>query len=198
LDVNGVEGSPETTDAQALIWQVEYGLTDKIAVHGSLPYIFGRYQGENPHTVGRDLQPSDLDDGTYHSAFQDFYFGVRYGVLQKPGLAIAPFVEAIVPSHRYETLAQAAVGRDERLLLVGTAVGGFLDNILPGLHYQTRVSYGIAQKVVNIRTNRTGTPRERRSRPGPRPRFVSLAPSLAGATIRADGFASSRERANRI
>ena len=32
MDVNGVEGSPETTDAQALIWQVEYGLTDKIAV----------------------------------------------------------------------------------------------------------------------------------------------------------------------
>jgi hypothetical protein len=156
LDVNGVEGFPETTDAQALIWQAEYGLTDKIALHGSLPYIFGQYQGGNPHTVGRDLQPSDLDDGTYHSTFQDFYFGVRYGVVQKPGLAIAPFVEAIVPSHRYETLAQSAVGRDERLLLVGTAVGGFLDNILPGLHYQTRVSYGVAQKVVNIRTNRTG------------------------------------------
>ena len=147
---------PETTDTQALIWHVEYGLTDKIAVHASLPYMFGRYQGANPHTFGHDLQPSDLDDGTYHSAFQDFYFGVRYGVVQSPGLAIAPFVEAVVPSHRYETLAQSAAGRDERVLLVGAAVGGFLDNILPGLHYQTRISYGIAQDVVDIRTNRTG------------------------------------------
>jgi hypothetical protein len=156
LDGTGATGIPETTDTQALIWHVEYGLTDKIAVHASLPFIFGRYDGPNPHTVGHDLQPSDLDDGTYHSAFQDFYFGVRYGLRQSPGLAIAPFVEVVIPSHRYETLAQSAVGRDERVLLVGAAVGGFLDNILPGLHYQTRISYGIAQDVVDIRTNRTG------------------------------------------
>lgn len=156
LDVTGAKGIPETTDTQALIWHVEYGLTDKIAVHASLPYMFVQYEGANPHTFGHDLKPSDLDNGTYHSAFQDFYFGVRYGVVQSPALAVAPFVEAVIPSHRYETLAQSAVGRDERVLLVGAAVGGFLDNILPGLHYQTRISYGIAQDVVNIRTNRSG------------------------------------------
>jgi hypothetical protein len=35
-------------------------------------------------------------------------------------------------------------------------VGGFLDGILPGLYYQTRISYGIAQDALDIRTNRTG------------------------------------------
>ena len=155
-DVNGVKGDPETTDTRAVLWQVEYGLTERIAVHASLPVIFGRYEGLNPHTVGRNLQPSDLDNGTYHGGFQDFYVGVRYGLVQSPGLAVAPFVEAIIPSHRYETLAQSAVGRDQRVLLVGSAVGGFLDSVAPGLYYQTRISYGFAQEVVDIRTNRTG------------------------------------------
>jgi hypothetical protein len=156
LDSKGAKGDPETTDTQALLWHVEYGLTDKIAVHASLPFMAARYDGANRHTVGRDLQPSDWDDGTYHSAFQDFYIGVRYGLVQSPRFALAPFAEVVIPSHRYETLAQSAVGRDARVLLVGAAVGGFADGILPGLYYQTRISYGIAQDVVDIRTNRTG------------------------------------------
>jgi hypothetical protein len=156
LDSKGVPGDPETTDTQALIWHVEYGLTDKIAVHASLPVMFAKYEGSNPHDIGRDLQPSDLDDGTYHGSFQDFYFGVRYGLVQSPRFAVAPFVEVIIPSHHYESLAQSAVGRDLRVLLVGSAVGGFLDGIVPGLYFQTRISYGFAQDVVDLRTNRTG------------------------------------------
>jgi hypothetical protein len=161
LDVNGVkgfypDGSADTTDAQTFIWQVEYGLTKKIAVHASLPLVMARYEGLNPHTEGFDGQPSNLDDGTYHGAFQDFYFGVRYALVQSPGIAVTPFVEVVIPSHRYEILAQSAVGRDLRMLLVGSAVGGFLDDLLAGLYYQTRISYGIAQKAVDLRANRTG------------------------------------------
>jgi len=150
LDSTGAKGVPqgENWDTQALIWHVEYGLTNRIAVHASLPFMMTRYEGPLPH--------SDYDDGTYHSAFQDFYFGVRYGVVQSPGFALAPFVEVVIPSHRYDSISQASPGRDVRVLLVGTAVGGFLDGILPGLYYQTRISYGIAQDVVDIRPNRTG------------------------------------------
>jgi outer membrane putative beta-barrel porin/alpha-amylase len=149
LDGTGAKGDPlETWDTQALIWHVEYGLTDKIAVHASLPFMMTRYEGSFAH--------SDYDDGTYHGAFQDFYLGVRYGVVQSPGFALAPFVEVVIPSHRYESRVQSAPGRDVRVLLVGAAVGGFLDGILPGLYYQTRISYGIAQDVVDIRPNRTG------------------------------------------
>jgi hypothetical protein len=148
LDSTGAKGDGERWDTQALIWHVEYGLTDRIAVHASLPFMMTRYEGSNPH--------SDYDDGTYHGAFQDFYLGVRYGAVQSPGFALAPFVEVVIPSHRYESQVQSAPGRDARVLLVGAAVGGFLDRILPGLYYQTRISYGIAQDVVDIRTNRTG------------------------------------------
>ena len=149
LDSTGAYGDPlETWDSQSLISHVEYGLTDRIAVHGSLPFMMTRYKGSNPH--------SEYDNGTYHGAFQDFYFGMRYGLVQSPGFALAPFVEVVIPSHSYESQVQSAPGRDVRVLLVGTAVGGFLDNVLPGLYFQSRISYGFTEEVVNIRPNRTG------------------------------------------
>ena len=109
-----------------------------------------------PHTTGFDGQPSDLDDGTYHGTFQDFYFGTRFKAVESPRFALTPFVEVIIPSHEYESLAQTAVGRDLRALVVGAAVGGFADYLLPGLHFQTRLSHAFVQKAVDIRPNRTG------------------------------------------
>ncbi len=149
LDSKGQEGVPvEDWDNQSLISHVEYGVTDKFAVHASLPFMMTRYKGWNPH--------SDYDDGTYHSTFQDFYFGMRYGVVQSPGFALAPFVEVVIPSHSYPSQVQSAPGRDVRVVNVGTAVGGFLDNVLPGLYFQSRISYGFTQEVVDIHPNRTG------------------------------------------
>lgn len=146
----------ESTNTHALIWYLEYGLTERIAVHASLPYMQVRYKGPIPHEIGFDGQPSDLDDGTYHGTFQDFYFGTRFKAVESPRFALTPFVEVIIPSHEYESLAQTAVGRDLRALVVGTAVGGFADYLLPGLHFQTRISYAFVQKAVDIRPNRTG------------------------------------------
>jgi hypothetical protein len=146
----------ESTDTHALIWYVEYGLTERIAVHASLPYMQVRYEGPFPHTTGFNGQPSDLDDGTYHGTFQDSYFGTRFKAVESPRFALTPFGEFIIPSHGYESLAQSAVGRDLRALVVGAAIGGFADYLLPGLHFQTRISYAFVQKAVDIRPNRTG------------------------------------------
>ncbi|HEY7441453.1 MAG TPA: hypothetical protein VH701_03460 [Vicinamibacterales bacterium] len=146
----------EFTDTHALIWYVEYGLSDRVAVHASLPYAQVRYEGPVPHRIGFNGQPSDLDDGTFHGSFQDFYFGTRFKLVESPRLALTPFAEVIIPSHRYEILAKSAVGRDLRALVVGAAVGGFADYLLPGLHFQTRMSYALVQEEVDIRANRTG------------------------------------------
>ena len=69
---------------------------------------------------------------------------------------VTPFVEVVIPSHHYESLGQAAAGRDLRALVVGAAVGGFADDLLPGLHFQTRLSYAFVQNAVDIHPNRTG------------------------------------------
>jgi len=146
----------ESTNGHAVIWYFEYGLTKHIALHASLPYMQVRYDGPVPHTTGFDGQPSDLDDGTYHGALQDFYFGTRFKALESPRFALTPFAEVIIPSHEYESLAQSAVGRDLRALVVGAAVGGFADDLLPGLHFQSRISYAFVERAVDIRPNRFG------------------------------------------
>jgi hypothetical protein len=156
----GIDFSPEppldTTRTHAFIWHVEYGLTDRIAVHASLPTMMVRYEGPTAHDVGVDGQPSNIDDGTYHGAAQDFYVGTRFKLLQSPRFALTPFAEVIIPSHHYEGLGHAAVGRDLRALVVGAAAGGFLEDLLPGLYFQTRLSHAYVQKVVDLRANRTG------------------------------------------
>jgi opacity protein-like surface antigen len=149
-------GPREGTDSHVALLYVEYGVSDRIAVHASLPYMQLRYQGSVPHTIGIKGQPSNLDDGTYHGTFQDFYFGTRFKLSESARFAVTPFVEGIIPSHHYESLGQAVVGRDLRALVVGTAIGGFADYLIPGLHFQTRLSYALVQKAVDIRPNRTG------------------------------------------
>jgi hypothetical protein len=139
-----------------MLWYVDYGLTNKIAVHASLPYMQVRYEGPFPHTIGINGQPSDLDDGTYHGAFQDFYVGARFKLVESPRFAVTPFTEIIIPSHSYESLAQSAVGRDLRALVVGAAIGGFVEDLIPGLYFNTRASYAIVQQAVDISPSRIG------------------------------------------
>jgi len=147
-------GPREGTDSHILLWYVEYGLSDRFAVHASLPYIQTRYHGCCAHTIGIKGEPSDLDDGSFHGTFQDFYFGTRFKLLESARFALTPFVEVIVPSHQYEALAQSAAGRDLRALVFGAAIGGFAEDLLPGLHFQTRLSYSLVEKAVDIRPNR--------------------------------------------
>ena len=161
LDMYGTQlaepgGPREGTDGHALLWYVEYGLSDRIAVHASLPFSRTKYQGCCAHPVGVDGQPSSLDDGTYHGTLQDFYFGTRFKLLASARLAVTPFVEVVIPSHHYESLGQSVAGRDLRAFVVGAAVGGFADDLLTGLHFQTRLSYAFVQNAVDVHPNRTG------------------------------------------
>src|SRR5262245_54651016 len=54
---------------QAVGLDASYGLTDKLAIGLSLPWIRGQYTGANPHPGVPGTK--SLDDGQYHSAWQD-------------------------------------------------------------------------------------------------------------------------------
>ena len=156
-DVNGVKGDPETTDTRAVLWQVEYGLTERIAVHASLPLIFGRYEGLNPHTVGRNLQPSDLDNGTYHGGFQDFYVGVRYGL----GTVARPRCLPVRRSHYPEPPLRdpRAVGRRARPASAAASDLPSADSWTASRPvFITRPGFrtGLRRRLSTFCTNRTG------------------------------------------
>lgn len=140
--------------AHVFAMDTEYGVTDRFALHLSIPFVRARYGGSSPHRIGVHGQATTVDDGHYHGAFQDFRFGGRFNVVARP-LTITPFVEGILPSHHYESRAHSAIGRDLRALVIGANFAAFLDSMRPGLYVNGQISYAIVQKVAGIRPNRT-------------------------------------------
>jgi hypothetical protein len=133
-------------DSHALVFDVTYGLTDKVAVDVSLPFIASKYDGPQPH-------PTALDDGAYHGALQDFRLAVRYN-LHAGRFAVTPYIGSIVPSHNYEYYAHAAPGRRVAEMQVGAYVARLLDAAIPGAFVQARVGYGLMQQVADINHSR--------------------------------------------
>jgi len=133
--------------AETLLADVTYGVTDKLAVSMSIPFVSSQYQGTRAHDPV-------IDNGRFHSTFQDFRFDVRYN-LARNGLVLTPFAGTILPSHDYVYFAHSAAGRDLRELQVGTYWATLLDPVLPGLFVQGRVSHGFEQRVVDISRSRS-------------------------------------------
>src|SRR5262245_55324331 len=145
----------------SLIVDMTYGLTDKVAVTVGIPWIAARYRGVNPHPLVDTSGPvpilygaNPIDDGSYHSAFQDFRFDVRYNVT-KTWLVLTPYVGSSVPSHAYTYFAHAAPGRNLKELQVGVLAAKLLDSLVPGLFVQGRYSYGFTERVLDISHNRS-------------------------------------------
>ena len=60
---------------------VDYSLTERLAVRVALPFIHGKYFGADAHRVDRSRPETavELDDGGYHGNFQDFRVDVDGG-----------------------------------------------------------------------------------------------------------------------
>jgi hypothetical protein len=148
-----VPGEQDSVRSHVVTSELDIGLTDRIGLSLSLPFVTSRYGGASPHTVGVHGEPTSVDDGSYHGAFQDFRVAARVNVVTRP-VVLTPFVEGIVPSHEYESRGHSVVGLDLRALVLGTNVGGFLD-ALPGTYFHAQASYAVVEKVAGIRANRS-------------------------------------------
>ena len=135
--------------SHGLNWEVDYSVTDRLALTIGLPYIAGKYHGLKPHQL-------PIDGGTYHGSFQDFRIDLRYNISDRP-LVITPFFEAIIPSHNYEYFAHSAVGRDLREYHVGAYLGRRLDPVLSKAYFQLRYSYVLVERTLGIAPNRSDT-----------------------------------------
>ena len=132
--------------ADSVSLDVEYSLTNRLAARVSLPYVASSYVGDHPHTW--------LDNGDYHSTFQDYGVDVRYNVSQRP-LVITPFFRAVIPSHSYEYFAHSAVGMRLHEYHLGTNVGRRLNPFLPKGYVQASYSYAFVERIVGIAPNRS-------------------------------------------
>lgn len=136
-------------DSNIALFDVTYGLTDRVAVTMGIPLIVSRYQGPFPHQPGN---PDAPDNTGWNATFSDFRFNVRYNVLRGP-IAVTPYVGSSVPSHDYDFVAHSAPGKNLRELQVGVAAAGMLDRLVPGMFVQGRFGFAVVEETIGIRPN---------------------------------------------
>lgn len=126
--------------SNTMLFDVTYGITDRLAVTAGLPVVVSLYRGDFPH------RPITLDDGNWHTSAQDFRFGVRYSVARGP-LMVTPFIGTDLPSVDYEFYAHAAPGRQLKELNAGVAAGRLFADL--GLVVQGRYALAFSEGALD-------------------------------------------------
>lgn len=121
---------------------IDYAINDRWSLSASVPYIRRRYDGPLPHNPAILAPPNNtapaLDDGRYHSNFQDYQLGVHY-LREFGGFSVSPYLVAFLPSHDYPHFGNAAVGQNLWKLQGGASVSYLLES-LP-LYWSIDLSY---------------------------------------------------------
>lgn len=113
-----------SNDSQALILDLEFSINDKWSIFGNLPFVTKRYNGDAPHDPNAlEVHVDDpfIDDGSYHSSFQDLAFGFRYE-LPMTRVQLQPYIGVNIPTNDYPVFAHAAVGQGLQRLDIGALV----------------------------------------------------------------------------
>jgi hypothetical protein len=156
FDPEGRKNTNGPTHAKAMIAEVDFGLTDTLALTVSLPFIATKYTGPEEYFVGGiATHPGPLDDRRYHAAFQDLHVEARR-VCWAGSIALAPLAGFSIPTHDYETHGEAVVGRHRREFQVGVAAGADLNRVLPRSYVHGRYSLAAAERIngfPSIRSN---------------------------------------------
>ena len=126
---------------------VEHSVTDRLALSMSIPYVSSK-NGVDPQPV---LGRTGIDDGQYHSTFQDFRFGARYNLLARP-VVVTPMIALRIPSHEYPTIGEAAVGPRLKELQVGFDIGrAFAETFYIDAQY----AYAFVEKFHGLNLDRS-------------------------------------------
>ena len=134
------------TRSQTYALLANYGVTDKVMVSASLPYIITKFWDERGRPSHGGQPGFDVDDGDEHGAFTDLRVGVHYQLLEQP-FALAPFIAYVTPVSDYYTRGHAAQGRGLDEVIVGFGAGKSLDSWLRRTYAQMRYSYGFVEEV---------------------------------------------------
>jgi hypothetical protein len=145
FDAGGRENTNGATHTKTLVAEIDYALTDNVAISVSLPFVASKYTGPPEYIVGGVVtHPGPLDDGTYHGTFQDVHVEVRRVWWAGP-IAVAPFLGGTIPTHDYETHGEAVAGRHRREGLIGASGGADLTPWVPAVYVHSSYALAIAE-----------------------------------------------------
>ncbi|MFT5484534.1 MAG: hypothetical protein ACI9GW_003200 [Halieaceae bacterium] len=143
-----------TTDTQSLSFELSYYLTERTTLHFGIPLVRRRYEGPVGHFPS-EIEPArsdhhGVDEGSYHTDFQDFLFGISFLAVDKP-MRVEPFLSYGLPSHDYPHFGHAAVGQNSWRVELGTRL-----TYVPPLsdfYFRFDPSYTFMEEVFGVRTN---------------------------------------------
>lgn len=157
-DSHGNKQIPGTIRNRSVFFDVDYGLTDRLAISANAAYKSNRYDerihgsAHNPGSLDHDHGESFLDDGSYHAGWQDWNVGLRYRWLEKPFL-VTPYIAYGHPLRDYTTFAHATVGSGQARLEIGVNAGARFPGRAQNLYWQAGYGYAVMQKRDNRRVN---------------------------------------------
>jgi hypothetical protein len=167
LGVTGGREPEAAALAQNALFEVDYGITDRLALTVFLPIVTISYNDTNPppqflrglfdqakQSIASGTYTHDfLDDGSYHTSLQDLHIDARYNVALHP-LVVTPFVAFVIPSHDYAYVGEASPGRNLKEFQFGANLGRQLNPLLRKAYVQSRIAFTIPEAAMNIRTTR--------------------------------------------
>jgi hypothetical protein len=144
-----VERGQSVTSAIAA--DVDYGITDRLAVSGGIPYVFAKYTGALPPMSNLPVDSCRC----WHSGFQDVSLGGRYR-FGNERWAVTPLVHLGVPSNSYPYRGEAVVGKNLNEMQVGVWTARRLGGPFAAFNLQAGYTYALVEKAVDdISVNRS-------------------------------------------
>jgi hypothetical protein len=140
----------ESVSMSALL-ELEYGVSDRLAVTAGVPYVFAKYTGGLPPFSRLAIDACRC----WHSGFQDFSLATRYR-LGDDSWAVTPSIRLVQPTHDYRYQGEAVVGRDLRETQLGVSAGWRLPGALRKASLQSGYAYSIVEKPIrDVSINRS-------------------------------------------
>ena len=158
-DSHGHKGMPGTMRLRSVFLNIDYGLTDRLALTTSGVFKSNKYDaripnsGHDPGTLDDPHGQHFLDDGDYHGGWQNWNITLRYLWIDKPGLVVTPFIDYGQPIRDYTVFAHAAVGTGQTQLEGGVNVGGRFKAPAQNLFWRLGAAYAYMEKEGDRRVN---------------------------------------------
>lgn len=127
---------------------IDYGLTDRLALSLSIPWVSSRLKGGAPHAG------SSIDNYRTHGTLADLRVELRYQLLDS-GVVFTPTVAAVMPLRDYETLGHSAAGRGLNEYSAGFEIGHNAVAISPSLFVSGGYAYSYVERITDLSVDRS-------------------------------------------
>ena len=132
------------SSSRTLAFDVDYAFTDRLSVAFGVPLVAAKYTGPEPSFFALPID----DCLCWNTDWQDFGLLVRYNLVNGI-LAVTPSVSFGTPTHSYDDIGEAAVGRNLTETRFGIDAGRRLDEISSRLMVSARYAYSVVEKVTD-------------------------------------------------